>query len=71
MKKVTQFEVESGVVLVDKSTNLIGLAASSFILMDKNMKEEFKKVSYGDKEAFWIGFSMIQVPYRFLSFLTV
>jgi hypothetical protein len=37
MQKLTQFEVESGVVVVDKHVNLIGLAASSFILMDKAM----------------------------------
>jgi hypothetical protein len=34
------------------------------------MKNEFSKVSYGDKESFWIGFSTIEIPYRFVLFLT-
>jgi hypothetical protein len=66
MQKKTQHELESGVVVVDKHVNLIGLAASCFILMDKHMKDEFKKVSHGDKEAFWIGFSITETPFSFV-----
>jgi hypothetical protein len=65
MQQKTQHELESGVVVVDKHVNLIGLAAASFILMDAHTKHEFKQVSHGDKESFWIGFSITGNPFAF------
>ncbi|KAF9579147.1 hypothetical protein BGW38_004723 [Lunasporangiospora selenospora] len=59
-------EQESGVVVINKKTRLLGMLA----VCKMNSKWERDHVSYkvfhGDKETFWTGFEMIQEPYAFM-----
>ncbi|KAG0222488.1 mannosyltransferase putative-domain-containing protein [Mortierella sp. GBAus27b] len=63
---LTSHEQESGVVVINKRTRLMGLMA----ICKSNSKWERELVSYrifhGDKETFWTGFELIQEPYVFM-----
>ncbi|KAG0252215.1 hypothetical protein BG011_007120 [Mortierella polycephala] len=65
-RMVSAHEQESGVVLINKRTRLLGMLATCKM----NSKWERELVSYkvfhGDKETFWTGFEMIQEPYAFM-----
>ncbi|KAL3896054.1 MAG: hypothetical protein SGCHY_004320 [Lobulomycetales sp.] len=61
----TAHELEAGVVVVDKHVNMAGLAASCFLLMNPEIRGQFSKVSYGDKESFWIGFIAVGSTFEF------
>lgn len=60
-------EQESGVLVVDKSRNFLGLFGACK-LMDTAEKEIMQIYSYGDKESFWLGFEMMQLPYSWGDF---
>eukprot|EP01102_Stenamoeba_stenopodia_P008421 TRINITY_DN2420_c0_g1_i4.p1 TRINITY_DN2420_c0_g1~~TRINITY_DN2420_c0_g1_i4.p1 ORF type:complete len:597 (+),score=151.62 TRINITY_DN2420_c0_g1_i4:137-1927(+) len=58
----SSYEVESGVVLVDKSKRFPAVLASC-LLMAKEERQEIFRVGYGDKEAFWQAFEMAGEPF--------
>jgi hypothetical protein len=60
----TAHEQESGVVMVNKEKNLIGLLATCLLNVGKIRDFSYKRV-FGDKETFWLGFETVQVPYIF------
>jgi len=61
---------ESGVVLIDKARALTGLLSTCKL----NDHQEREKVTYrhlyGDKDTWWLGFHLIQMPYSFIPTLT-
>lgn len=66
-KKETDYEMESGVVVMDKSRVLIGLLIACR-LNRPDIRSVMHKWTYGDKETFWIGFEAAGViPYAFHS----
>ncbi|KAF9431179.1 hypothetical protein BGZ94_007630 [Podila epigama] len=60
------YEQESGAVLVNKKTRLLGLLAASRLNARWERKLWSYKAFYGDKETYWIGFEMVQEPYAFM-----
>lgn len=61
----TNYEMEAGVVLVDKSRRLMGLI-STCRLNFPDFKEELHRFTHGDKESFWLGQEMAAEPYYFI-----
>jgi hypothetical protein len=61
---------ESGVVLIDKSRVLFGLLS----ICKLNDYQERKRVTYhylyGDKDTWWLGFHIINMPYSFVPTMT-
>ena len=61
---------ESGVVVIDKARVLTGLLSTCKL----NDHQEREKVTYqrllGDKDTWWLGFHIIQMPYSFIPTLT-
>ncbi|KAG0249132.1 hypothetical protein BG011_009562 [Mortierella polycephala] len=62
-------EMESGVVVFDKSRNFMGLLAICKINDYHEREQVTYKHTWGDKESFWIGLEMIQVRYSFVRYL--
>jgi hypothetical protein len=61
---------ESGVVLIDKARVLTGLL-STCKLNDHQQREQVTyRHLYGDKDTWWLGFHIIQMPYSFIPTLT-
>jgi len=63
---LSSHEVESGLVLVNKSKRFLGMLAACKLNSKWERELWSYKVFYGDKETFWLGFEMIQEPYAFL-----
>ncbi|KAJ3381619.1 hypothetical protein HDU92_005223 [Lobulomyces angularis] len=64
MQLTTFHEMESGVVLMDKSRHLIGLLAACSLISKKERKP-FNYDHYGDKELFWIGLAVVRENFTF------
>lgn len=65
-KGLTNYEQESGVVLIDKARGLNGLLAACLL----NRPEERKEIqthTWGEKETFWLGFEIAGLLYKFLN----
>jgi hypothetical protein len=62
--KKTAHEMESGVVLINKKSNLPGLLASCFLNVGE-VRDKVYQFVFGDKETFWIGFEMVGMDYHF------
>lgn len=60
----SQHEQESGVVVLDKKKNLIGLLAACLMNSAKHREESYSHF-WGDKETFWIGMELARKPYLF------
>ena len=60
----TAHEQESGVVLVNKNTNILGLLATCLLNVGEIRDYAYDRV-FGDKETFWLGFEAIQEQYIF------
>ena len=60
----TAHEQESGVVLINKNTNLLGLLATCLLNVGEIRDFSYERV-FGDKETFWLGFETIQERYIF------
>lgn len=62
---LTNFQQESGIVLIDKERRLWGLLAACLLNRPRE-KEKMSQATWGEKETFWIGFEMAEEPYEFL-----
>ena len=62
----TAHEQESGVVLINKNTNLLGLLATCLLNVGDIRNFAYERV-FGDKETFWLGFETIGENYIFHS----
>ncbi|KAJ3302274.1 hypothetical protein HDV03_005213 [Kappamyces sp. JEL0829] len=60
----TAHEQESGVVVINKRTNFVGLMAACYYNVG-NLRELVYEYVMGDKETFWIGFETVQEDYSF------
>lgn len=67
-KDKTAHEQESGVVLINKRTNMPGLLATCTLNVGKIRSLAYSFV-FGDKETFWLGFETVQEDYKFNGFL--
>lgn len=69
-QNIPQHTQESGVVLIDKARVLTGLLS----ICKLNDHHEREKVTYqrlyGDKDTWWLGFHLIQMPYSFIPTFT-
>ncbi|KAJ3260150.1 hypothetical protein HK103_001226 [Boothiomyces macroporosus] len=63
-KGTTAHEQESGVVLINKRENMLGLLATCVLNVDNYREIAYKRV-FGDKETFWVGFESIEEKYIF------
>lgn len=61
----TNYEMEAGVVLVDKSRRLLGLLTTCRLNFP-DFKEELHQFTHGDKESFWLGQELAAEPYYFI-----
>ncbi|ORZ04579.1 mannosyltransferase putative-domain-containing protein, partial [Lobosporangium transversale] len=63
---LSMHEQESGVVVVNKGTRLLGLLATC--KMNSRWERSMYTYDnfYGDKESFWVGYEMVQEPYAFV-----
>ncbi|KAI9351469.1 mannosyltransferase putative-domain-containing protein [Obelidium mucronatum] len=68
MNGLSWHEMESGVVVIDKSIS--GNLHALLMICNMNSKEERDAVTYkkmhGDKETYWISFDILRVPYAFV-----
>jgi hypothetical protein len=62
------YQMESGVVLVNKRAHMMGLLATCKLL-DKDERLLTQKLVWGDKEMYWIGFETVQEQYGFNNYL--
>ncbi|KAI8900136.1 mannosyltransferase putative-domain-containing protein [Globomyces pollinis-pini] len=60
----TAHEMESGVVLIDKMKNFVGLMTVCTLNSAVYQKQSYSKF-HGDKETFWIGFETVRALYSF------
>ena len=60
----TNYEMESGVVVIDKTRNIVGLLAICS-LNTLREREILYQVTYGEKETFWMGFEAVHIDYDF------
>eukprot|EP00475_Leptophrys_vorax_P003741 TRINITY_DN12194_c0_g2_i1.p1 TRINITY_DN12194_c0_g2~~TRINITY_DN12194_c0_g2_i1.p1 ORF type:complete len:470 (+),score=96.66 TRINITY_DN12194_c0_g2_i1:213-1412(+) len=66
-REISSHEMESGVVVADKSRAFLGLLGACK-LMDRLTREYLYNMCgsfYGDKEFYWVGFEMAEQPYSF------
>ncbi|ORX77881.1 hypothetical protein BCR32DRAFT_295348 [Anaeromyces robustus] len=61
--ELTAYEMESSTVLIHKTKNLLGLLAICKLNEEKYRNDVLYKMTYGDKETFWIGFDMARQHY--------
>ena len=61
---------ESGVVLIDKSRVLAGLLSTCKLNDHQERKQVTYRHLYGDKDTWWLGFHLIEMPYSFIPTLT-
>ncbi|PJF19711.1 hypothetical protein PSACC_00476 [Paramicrosporidium saccamoebae] len=61
----TNYEQESGVVVIDKGRRLMGLLATC-LLNCKKERGDIHANTHGEKETFWIGFEIAEEPYEYL-----
>ena len=61
-------EQESGVVVVNKKTNFVGLLASCTLNVG-NIRDLTYEFVFGDKETFWLGFETVGESYKFNGFM--
>jgi Mannosyltransferase putative len=64
----TNYEMESGVVVIDKKRNFMGLVAICS-LNSLREREIMYEVTYGEKETFWMGFEVVHIHYEFNDYL--
>lgn len=62
---ISNFQQESGIVLIDKERRLWGLLGACLLNRPKE-KKKIGQATWGEKETFWIGFEMAEEPYEFL-----
>lgn len=67
--QVTNYEQESGVVLINKQKRFMGMLAACRMNCPAE-KEELHKYTHGDKESFFLGFEMAQESYYFVPTLS-
>lgn len=60
----TNYEQESGVVVIDKGRRLYGLLAACLLNAPKE-RSEIHSRTHGEKETFWLGFEIAEEPYEF------
>ena len=65
INSLSNHEQESGVVLVNKNTNLLGLLATCLLNVEGDIRDYVYELTHGDKETFWIAFEAIKEPYIF------
>lgn len=58
------YELEAGVVVMDKSRHFVGLLTICSINLPKS-KEQIRLETYGEKETFWIGLELVEEVYEF------
>jgi len=61
---------ESGVVLIDKSRVYLGLLSTCKLNDHLERERVTYKYLYGDKDTWWLGFHIINLPYSFIPTLT-
>ncbi|ORX77880.1 hypothetical protein BCR32DRAFT_223066 [Anaeromyces robustus] len=61
--ELSYHEMESSTVLIHKTKNLLGLLAVCKLNEEKYRNDVLYKMTYGDKETFWIGFDMARQHY--------
>lgn len=61
---------ESGVVLIDKARVLAGLLTTCKLNDHQEREQVTYRRLYGDKDTWWLGFHLIEMPYSFIPTLT-
>jgi hypothetical protein len=61
---------ESGVVLIDKARALVGLLSTCKLNDHQEREQVTYRRLYGDKDTWWLGFHLIEMPYSFIPTLT-
>ena len=61
---------ESGVVLIDKRRVLLGLLSTCKLNDHQERNSVTYRHLYGDKDTWWLGFHIIEMPYSFIPTLT-
>jgi len=61
---------ESGVVLIDKARVLTGLLSTCKLNDHQEREQTMYKRVHGDKDTWWLGLHLIQMPYSFIPTLT-
>jgi hypothetical protein len=62
----SQYELESGVVVIDKLRHIAGLLAACLLNAPGPLKDMIREETHGEKETFWIGLEMANEPYSFM-----
>jgi len=65
----TQFELEAGVVVLDKRRHWPGLLAATLLSAPGPLKDMIRENTHGEKETFWIGLAMADEPFSFMPLL--
>ena len=63
-KKESSHEMDSAVVVMDKSKVFRGLLSVCYLNAFDQRNLLYKRI-YGDKETFWIGFALVNIPFHF------
>ncbi len=66
--RMTNYEQEAGVVLINKSRGLLGLMAACAMNL-RPFKDVLHAKTHGDKESYWLGFEMAGEPFYFVPVL--
>jgi hypothetical protein len=61
---LTEHEMESGVVVINKAKRFLGLVGACKLLDPQERAIVYSKI-HGDKESYWIGFEMMEEDYSF------
>jgi hypothetical protein len=69
-QSLPQHTQESGVVLIDKARVLDGLLSTCKLNDHQERERVTYRHLYGDKDTWWLGFHIIQMPYSFIPTLT-
>ena len=62
----TMYELEAGVVVIDKRRHLIGMLAVCMLNVPGPLKNIIRDETHGEKETFWIGLELANEPYSFM-----
>jgi hypothetical protein len=65
----TQYELEAGVVVIDKRRHFHGLLNVGCLNVPGPIKNMIREETHGEKETFWIGLEMADEPYSFMPHL--
>ena len=65
----SQYELEAGVVVINKQRHFHGLLNVGRLNVPGPIKNQIREETHGEKETFWIGLEMADEPYAFMPHL--